>query len=42
MHPKEPKRYDKLEIDYKTYLREYFDFAAYIEENAHEENYGKA
>ena len=39
-HPKEPKRYDKLEIDYKTYLREYFDFATYIEENINDDNYG--
>ena len=30
LHPKEPRKYDKLDIDYKASLREYFDFASYI------------
>jgi len=25
VHPKMPVRYDKLDIDYKHYLKEYFD-----------------
>jgi len=30
LHPNQPRRYDKLNIDYQKYLKEYFDFETLI------------
>jgi len=33
IHPNQPKKYDKLDIDYKDYLKEYFNFESFVEEH---------
>jgi len=33
IHPSQPKKYDKLDIDYKHYLKEYFNFESFVEEH---------
>jgi len=33
LHPKQPRRYDKLDIDYPKYLKEYFDFETLIQQS---------
>ena len=34
-HPANPKKYDKLNIDYKEYLKEIFDVNTTVEEHKH-------